>query len=100
MAVRPRRLSGEAARGPPPPYLAFAWRSCSAALQTNKPKPTHRYFKTSCISDNHLNIDDAARGGADLNGTASGDPTDLRFNRPNRASPTGLTLGYQGLPRL
>eukprot|EP00965_Chrysotila_dentata_P259811 6213688-Pleurochrysis_carterae.AAC.1 len=30
--------------------------------------------------------------GADLNGTASGDPTDLRFNRPYRASPTGLHL--------
>eukprot|EP00965_Chrysotila_dentata_P094016 3107249-Pleurochrysis_carterae.AAC.2 len=29
-------------------------------------------------------------GGADPNGTASGDPTDLRFNRPYRASPTGL----------
>eukprot|EP00965_Chrysotila_dentata_P254569 6211922-Pleurochrysis_carterae.AAC.2 len=29
-------------------------------------------------------------GGADLNGTASGDPTDLRFNHPYRASPTGL----------
>eukprot|EP00965_Chrysotila_dentata_P176290 5821199-Pleurochrysis_carterae.AAC.1 len=29
-------------------------------------------------------------GGADLNGTASGDPTDLRFNRLYRASPTGL----------
>eukprot|EP00965_Chrysotila_dentata_P181807 6001788-Pleurochrysis_carterae.AAC.1 len=29
-------------------------------------------------------------GGADLNGTASGDPTDIRFNRPYRASPTGL----------
>eukprot|EP00965_Chrysotila_dentata_P153275 5065818-Pleurochrysis_carterae.AAC.2 len=28
-------------------------------------------------------------GGKDLNGTASGDPTDLRFNRPYRASPTG-----------
>eukprot|EP00965_Chrysotila_dentata_P252580 6210761-Pleurochrysis_carterae.AAC.3 len=33
-------------------------------------------------------------GGADLNGTASGDPTDLRFNRPCRASPTGLYVGY------
>eukprot|EP00965_Chrysotila_dentata_P240586 6203794-Pleurochrysis_carterae.AAC.6 len=31
-------------------------------------------------------------GGADLNGTASNDPTDLRFNRPYRASPTGLKL--------
>eukprot|EP00965_Chrysotila_dentata_P259208 6213478-Pleurochrysis_carterae.AAC.1 len=31
-------------------------------------------------------------GGADLNGTASGDPTDLPFNHPYRASPTGLTL--------
>eukprot|EP00965_Chrysotila_dentata_P233493 6199609-Pleurochrysis_carterae.AAC.9 len=31
-------------------------------------------------------------GGADLNGTASGDPTDLRFNRPYRAIPTGLYL--------
>eukprot|EP00965_Chrysotila_dentata_P257580 6212933-Pleurochrysis_carterae.AAC.2 len=31
-------------------------------------------------------------GGADLNGTASGDPTDLRFNRSYRASPTGLHL--------
>eukprot|EP00965_Chrysotila_dentata_P076481 2525569-Pleurochrysis_carterae.AAC.1 len=30
-------------------------------------------------------------GGADLSGTASGDPTDLRFDRPYRASPTGLT---------
>eukprot|EP00965_Chrysotila_dentata_P234795 6200384-Pleurochrysis_carterae.AAC.1 len=31
-------------------------------------------------------------GGADLNGTASGDSTDLRFNRPYRASPTGLSI--------
>eukprot|EP00965_Chrysotila_dentata_P174690 5766581-Pleurochrysis_carterae.AAC.2 len=30
-------------------------------------------------------------GGADLNGTASGDPTDLRFNRLYKASPTVLT---------
>eukprot|EP00965_Chrysotila_dentata_P112851 3728833-Pleurochrysis_carterae.AAC.1 len=30
-------------------------------------------------------------GGADPNGTASGDPIDLRFNRPYRASPTGLS---------
>eukprot|EP00965_Chrysotila_dentata_P022116 732080-Pleurochrysis_carterae.AAC.1 len=29
-------------------------------------------------------------GGADLNGTAFGDPNDLRFNHPYRASPTGL----------
>eukprot|EP00965_Chrysotila_dentata_P062881 2083023-Pleurochrysis_carterae.AAC.6 len=29
-------------------------------------------------------------GGADPNGTASGYPTDLWFNRPYRASPTGL----------
>eukprot|EP00965_Chrysotila_dentata_P044778 1488414-Pleurochrysis_carterae.AAC.3 len=29
-------------------------------------------------------------GRADLNGTASGDPTNLRFDRPCRASPTGL----------
>eukprot|EP00965_Chrysotila_dentata_P234496 6200211-Pleurochrysis_carterae.AAC.1 len=29
-------------------------------------------------------------GGADLHGKASGDPTNLRFNRPYRASPTGL----------
>eukprot|EP00965_Chrysotila_dentata_P152474 5039037-Pleurochrysis_carterae.AAC.4 len=29
-------------------------------------------------------------GGADVNGTASGDPTDLRFDRPYRSSPTGL----------
>eukprot|EP00965_Chrysotila_dentata_P193547 6175835-Pleurochrysis_carterae.AAC.1 len=32
-------------------------------------------------------------GGADLNGMASGDPTDLRFNRLYRASPTGLAAG-------
>eukprot|EP00965_Chrysotila_dentata_P071282 2355434-Pleurochrysis_carterae.AAC.1 len=32
-------------------------------------------------------------GGADLNGTASGDQTDLRFDRPYRASPTGLGSG-------
>eukprot|EP00965_Chrysotila_dentata_P052568 1744131-Pleurochrysis_carterae.AAC.1 len=32
-------------------------------------------------------------GGADPNGTASGDPTDLRFDRPKfRARPTGLSL--------
>eukprot|EP00965_Chrysotila_dentata_P063060 2089022-Pleurochrysis_carterae.AAC.1 len=31
-------------------------------------------------------------GGVDLNGTASGDPTNLRFDRPYRASPTGLYL--------
>eukprot|EP00965_Chrysotila_dentata_P115598 3820679-Pleurochrysis_carterae.AAC.1 len=30
----PPRLSNAAARGPPPPYLAFVWRSCSAALRT------------------------------------------------------------------
>eukprot|EP00965_Chrysotila_dentata_P072622 2399531-Pleurochrysis_carterae.AAC.2 len=30
--------------------------------------------------------------GADLDGTASGDPTDFRFDRPYRASPTGLVL--------
>eukprot|EP00965_Chrysotila_dentata_P233983 6199912-Pleurochrysis_carterae.AAC.3 len=29
-------------------------------------------------------------GGADPNGTAPGDPTDLRFDRPYMASPTGL----------
>eukprot|EP00965_Chrysotila_dentata_P205685 6183102-Pleurochrysis_carterae.AAC.1 len=29
-------------------------------------------------------------GGADLNGAASGDPTDLRFDRSYRASPTRL----------
>eukprot|EP00965_Chrysotila_dentata_P110492 3650875-Pleurochrysis_carterae.AAC.1 len=29
-------------------------------------------------------------GGADFNGTASGDSTDLRFDRPYWASPTGL----------
>eukprot|EP00965_Chrysotila_dentata_P004751 155218-Pleurochrysis_carterae.AAC.2 len=29
-------------------------------------------------------------GGTDLNGTASGNPTDLRFERPHGASPTGL----------
>eukprot|EP00965_Chrysotila_dentata_P254268 6211819-Pleurochrysis_carterae.AAC.1 len=34
-------------------------------------------------------------GGADLNGTASGDPTSLRFDRPNRASPTGLFKCFQ-----
>eukprot|EP00965_Chrysotila_dentata_P200307 6179905-Pleurochrysis_carterae.AAC.2 len=28
--------------------------------------------------------------GANLNGTASDDPTGLRFDRPYRASPTGL----------
>eukprot|EP00965_Chrysotila_dentata_P014578 483010-Pleurochrysis_carterae.AAC.1 len=32
-------------------------------------------------------------GGADLNGNASGDPTDLWFNRPYTASPTGLLMG-------
>eukprot|EP00965_Chrysotila_dentata_P065188 2160760-Pleurochrysis_carterae.AAC.5 len=32
-------------------------------------------------------------GGADLHGTASGDPTDLRFNRPYKASSTGLIVG-------
>eukprot|EP00965_Chrysotila_dentata_P234711 6200339-Pleurochrysis_carterae.AAC.1 len=45
-------------------------------------------------------------GGADLNGTASGDPSDLRFNHPYRASPTGLSchdctkvvLGYHHIP--
>eukprot|EP00965_Chrysotila_dentata_P111296 3679945-Pleurochrysis_carterae.AAC.1 len=32
-------------------------------------------------------------GGADLNGTASGDPTNLRSERPPyRGSPTGLSL--------
>eukprot|EP00965_Chrysotila_dentata_P209361 6185244-Pleurochrysis_carterae.AAC.1 len=31
-------------------------------------------------------------GGADLNGTASDDPTDLWFDRPYRASPTGLKI--------
>eukprot|EP00965_Chrysotila_dentata_P034477 1147372-Pleurochrysis_carterae.AAC.1 len=31
-------------------------------------------------------------GGADLNGAASGDPTDLRFDRPYRESPTGLLM--------
>eukprot|EP00965_Chrysotila_dentata_P193199 6175605-Pleurochrysis_carterae.AAC.2 len=32
-------------------------------------------------------------GGADLNGTASGDPTDLRFDHPSyRTSPTGAYL--------
>eukprot|EP00965_Chrysotila_dentata_P036409 1212411-Pleurochrysis_carterae.AAC.3 len=31
-------------------------------------------------------------GGADLNGTASGDLTDLRFNHPYRACPSGLAL--------
>eukprot|EP00965_Chrysotila_dentata_P122630 4053329-Pleurochrysis_carterae.AAC.1 len=37
-------------------------------------------------------------GGADLNGTASGDPTDLRFDRPCRASPTGLQKGRRTHP--
>eukprot|EP00965_Chrysotila_dentata_P186957 6171831-Pleurochrysis_carterae.AAC.2 len=32
-------------------------------------------------------------GGADLNGTASGDQPNLGFNRPYRASPTGLYIG-------
>eukprot|EP00965_Chrysotila_dentata_P039187 1302559-Pleurochrysis_carterae.AAC.1 len=36
-------------------------------------------------------------GGADLNGTASGDPSDLRFDRPYRASPTGLIIGLRRL---
>eukprot|EP00965_Chrysotila_dentata_P036909 1228299-Pleurochrysis_carterae.AAC.1 len=36
-------------------------------------------------------------GGADLNGTASGDPTDVRFNHPYRASPTGLIQGKVAL---
>eukprot|EP00965_Chrysotila_dentata_P239774 6203303-Pleurochrysis_carterae.AAC.4 len=31
-------------------------------------------------------------GGADCKGTASSDPTDLRFDRRYRASPTGLCL--------
>eukprot|EP00965_Chrysotila_dentata_P157625 5207355-Pleurochrysis_carterae.AAC.1 len=31
-------------------------------------------------------------GGTDLNGTASGNPTDLRFKRPYRASPTELIV--------
>eukprot|EP00965_Chrysotila_dentata_P054885 1822214-Pleurochrysis_carterae.AAC.3 len=31
-------------------------------------------------------------GGADLNGTASSDSTDLRFNRPYRARPTGFKM--------
>eukprot|EP00965_Chrysotila_dentata_P007139 232741-Pleurochrysis_carterae.AAC.1 len=35
-------------------------------------------------------------GGADLNGAASGDPTDLRFDRSYRASPTGLLLTALG----
>eukprot|EP00965_Chrysotila_dentata_P261251 6214195-Pleurochrysis_carterae.AAC.2 len=33
-------------------------------------------------------------GGADLNGTASGEPTDLQFDRPYRASPTGVRLQH------
>eukprot|EP00965_Chrysotila_dentata_P046859 1555275-Pleurochrysis_carterae.AAC.2 len=35
-------------------------------------------------------------GGADLNGTTSSDPADLRFDRPYRASPTGL-MTHKGL---
>eukprot|EP00965_Chrysotila_dentata_P077352 2554145-Pleurochrysis_carterae.AAC.1 len=35
-------------------------------------------------------------GGAHLNGTASGDQTDLRFDRPSRASPTGVSLSESG----
>eukprot|EP00965_Chrysotila_dentata_P003967 129113-Pleurochrysis_carterae.AAC.1 len=35
-------------------------------------------------------------GGADLNGTASDDPTALRLDRPYRASPTGLQLPHDG----
>eukprot|EP00965_Chrysotila_dentata_P239527 6203162-Pleurochrysis_carterae.AAC.1 len=31
-------------------------------------------------------------GDANLNGPASGDPTDLRFDHPSRASPTGLPI--------
>eukprot|EP00965_Chrysotila_dentata_P100281 3312984-Pleurochrysis_carterae.AAC.1 len=31
-------------------------------------------------------------GGTNLNGTASGSPTDLQVERPYRASPTGLML--------
>eukprot|EP00965_Chrysotila_dentata_P257919 6213045-Pleurochrysis_carterae.AAC.2 len=35
-------------------------------------------------------------GGADRNGKADGDPTDLRSNRPYRASPTGLAMPMAG----
>eukprot|EP00965_Chrysotila_dentata_P208273 6184607-Pleurochrysis_carterae.AAC.2 len=37
-------------------------------------------------------------GGANLHSTASGDPADLRYNRPYRASPTGLELAESPLP--
>eukprot|EP00965_Chrysotila_dentata_P127459 4215112-Pleurochrysis_carterae.AAC.1 len=36
-------------------------------------------------------------GDADLNGTASSDSTDLRFDRPYRASSTGLEMCDNGL---
>eukprot|EP00965_Chrysotila_dentata_P148362 4898277-Pleurochrysis_carterae.AAC.1 len=55
-------------------------------------RPWPGRFKTSSLSQNHLNIEVAARESADPNGTASGVQTDLRFDRLYRASPTGLAM--------
>eukprot|EP00965_Chrysotila_dentata_P041076 1362757-Pleurochrysis_carterae.AAC.1 len=51
-----KALSGRAASGQRRHYRAFGCRGCI----------THGYFTTSSNSYDHLNIDDAARGSADL----------------------------------
>eukprot|EP00965_Chrysotila_dentata_P004907 160695-Pleurochrysis_carterae.AAC.1 len=48
-----------------------------AAVLRHRPYSYGKTVRQRC----YLIIDDAARDGADLNGTASGVPTDLRFDR-------------------
>eukprot|EP00965_Chrysotila_dentata_P211646 6186572-Pleurochrysis_carterae.AAC.1 len=61
-----------------PPYLAAF--------------PTNNNELNMDTSKHCSNNEDAARWGASLDGTVSADLTNLRFNRPCRASPTGLEL--------